>query len=238
MNNIKNENFTCEKLREIHMSQDPGVDFTREKFDAVIAAAEAERLRLRRRRKMIRAALLCLMLGAVCSSLIIGMCTWEKATADNDDKTRIVQQGDNLIIGSGIVGDSETVGVTVEEYASIEDIPEDIREKAHFITADGFEVEKVKVSRDRLFWSVDTIYELSSENLIVREDAIIERDNYNRNVISGDKEIVIEDVIVYKQKFANNIVFSLQLEDTYVSVSLNNNTKLKIETILEGLDII
>ena len=38
MNKINEENFTCEKLRAYHMSQDTGVEFSREKFNKIMLA--------------------------------------------------------------------------------------------------------------------------------------------------------------------------------------------------------
>ena len=170
MNNMNNcSDQTREKLKAAYMSRDLGVDFTREKFERIIAAAEQERIRTLRRRKMIKVALVSLILCAACSGLLMGLITWEDASADNDDETKIIKQGDNLVIGNGVVGGDDMVGVTVEEYETIEELPEEIREKAHFITVEGFEVEKIKNTTLNNSWLLDTYYQCNGESIIIVE---------------------------------------------------------------------
>lgn len=235
MNKInKNTTDTCGKLREIHMSQDLGVDFTREKFDEIIGAAEAERVKAYRRRKMIRAAIVCLLIGAVCSSLLFGMCTWENATAENDDETKIMEQSGNLIIGSGIVGGDETVGVTVEEYASIDDLPEDIKEKAHFIFLDDFVIERIKVRRVEAAWMIDTEYSYSkTETIIIYEQNIIEGLEQQATFLSGKKK-VYGNLEMYERKHKGAIAYTALMQDTCIMIRIYNDD-IKIETIIDGL---
>jgi len=241
MNKInKNTTDTCGKLREIHMSQDLGVDFTREKFDEIIGAAEAERVKAYSRRKMIRAAIVCLLIGVVCSSLLFGLRTWENATAENDDKTRIVEQSGNLIIGSGIVGGDETVGVTVEEYASIDDLPEDIKEKAHFISDEGFVVERIRVTTRKEYWNVDTYYAFEGkEQIHITEGTFIDTDFQQHFLISmqEDKALDYKEISVHMNKQKNGITYFLLHEDHYFKI-YPYDEKIEIETILDGLRIV
>ena len=56
-----------------------------------------------------------------------GMTMRESASAGKDDETKTVQQGDSVVIGSGINEKNQNVGVSIKTYTDIEDIPEDVR---------------------------------------------------------------------------------------------------------------
>lgn len=236
MNNMNNcSDQTREKLKAAYMSRDLGVDFTREKFDRIIAAAEQERIRTLRRRKMIKVALVSLILCAACSGLLMGLITWEDASADNDDETKIIKQGDNLVIGNGVVDGDDMVGVTVEEYETIEDLPEEIREKAHFIINDDFNVSKIKYSATQYAWMLDTEYIIEGEKIIIREMLIMDEPIHQQLLVQGDTLIRYKGLDVYQRLVRNLKIFSFAMDNVYINISFEESEKIKIETILDGL---
>ena len=234
MNNMNNcSDQTREKLKAAYMSRDLGVDFTREKFDRIIAAAEQERIRTLRRRKMIKVALVSLILCAACSGLLMGLITWEDASADNDDETKIIKQGDNLVIGNGVVDGDDIVGATVEEYASIEDIPEEIREKAHFITMEGFEVEHIKLKQYNQTWIIDTSYSQRKERTFFCNEIKCPQTEGKKIIRGLEIGFTYKGYDIYELEHKKGLSYYIIFEDSILRIySLKN---IEIETILDGL---
>lgn len=234
MNNMNNcSDQTREKLKAAYMSRDLGVDFTREKFDRIIAAAEQERIRTLCRRKMIKVALVSLILCAACSGLLMGLITWEDASADNDDETKIIKQGDNLVIGNGVVDGDDMVGVTVEEYETIEDLPEEIREKAHFITVEGFEVQKIDVKNFEQSYILDTAYINDGGDRVLTNE-VINADETKKNIANQfNKTIRYKGQTIYKQVLKTGVSYIMVLENNYFRILIDD--KIKLETIVDGL---
>ena len=126
-----------EKLEAAYMLEEIPQGMSREDFHRLIQAAEKKK---KRRRNMLSLAAACVALCLVCGGFVAGMTLGESATAGKDGEKKTVQQGDSVVIGSGVGENDENVGVSTKTYTSIEAIPEDIRKEIHFLDSDEFEL--------------------------------------------------------------------------------------------------
>ncbi|MBR5229414.1 MAG: hypothetical protein IKW01_01045 [Firmicutes bacterium] len=231
INGIDNE--TRQKLKDAYMNCDLGVNYTRERFEEALAAGETARMRKYRQRRMLKAALVCMMLCAACTGLLFGFVTWEGASADKDNETKVVEQGGNMIIGSGIAGE-DTVGMTVEEYASIEDLPEEIREKAHFIRLENIKAETIRYVQFDNSWAIDVNYIYESNNKVITNESYCPKEK-QKSALDGSTYLKkYNNIDIYFQKQRDGISYYMCFEEIVYRVFTNNNN-LKIETILDGL---
>ena len=97
-----------------------------EEYLRILAEARANHAKIKaarqeaRKRLAARAAAVLIVAALISSSYLLGMKSDTKANADNDDEVKVVQQGDNIIIGPGVREDDENVGVVKVVYYDID----------------------------------------------------------------------------------------------------------------------
>ena len=132
------------KLREARMADNSPMTEADAEYYRILAEARATHASKENTRKSAKkhaftsAAAILLILAVAGGSFILGMQSDVRASADPDDERKVVQQGDNVVIGSGVSEDDENVGVVTKTYYSLEDVPEDIRIK--IITLESFDL--------------------------------------------------------------------------------------------------
>ena len=154
-----------EKLEAAYMLEEVDSVMSREEFHRLIRAAERKK---KRRKTVLSVAAASVALCLVCGGFVVGMTMGESAGADKYHETKTVQQGDSVVIGSGVSENDRNVGVTTKTYTDIEDIPEDIREEICFLSSDEFELEKVKVVEGREHIVFELYYVKSEEEITIK----------------------------------------------------------------------
>ena len=225
-----------EKLEAAYMLEDIGPGMSCEEFHRLIMAAEKKK---KRRRSLLGLAAACVALCLVCGGFMAGMTMRGSASAGKDDETKTVQQGDSVVIGSGINEKNQNVGVSIKTYTDIEDIPEDVRKEIHFLDSDEFELEKVKVISGQKKEIVTAYYiEKNGDQLVVRT---------SQKTSTSEKELVVENgksIATYKNieifEKENDENFMYFFNTSRLQVTINSLKKLKIEkieAIVDGLGI-
>lgn len=222
-----------EKLEAAYMLEEIPQGMSREDFHRLIQAAEKKK---KRRRNMLSLAVACVALCLVCGGFVAGMTLGESATAGKDGETKIVQQGDSVIIGSGVGENDENVGVSTKTYTSIEDIPEDIRKGIHFLDSDEFELEKVKVTVGPHLRGVALSYTDSEENQIVITEEISETGKTMYNIVrETDSSYKFKNLDVYERESMHDVWCTFEQGNMLYHVSIPKGIVNKKEAIFEGL---
>ena len=235
-NNKDYEKRLGRRLREAYLKDYEGPAMSRENFHRLIEAAEKKK---NHNKAMIGLAAACVAICLVCGGFVAGMNMRESASAGKDDETKAVQQGDSVVIGSGVSENDQNVGVSTKTYTDIEDIPEDLREQIHFLDSDEFELEKVKVISGQKKEIVTAYYiEKNGDQLVVRT---------SQKTSTSEKELVVENgksIATYKNieifEKENDENFMYFFNTSRLQVTINSLKKLKIEkieAIVDGLGI-
>ena len=223
-----------EKLEAAYMLEEIPQGMSREDFHRLIQAAEKKK---KRRRNMLSLAAACVALCLVCGGFVAGMTLGESATAGNDGETKIVQQGDSVIIGSGVGENDENVGVSTKTYTSIEDIPEDIRKEIHFLDSDDFELEKVKVAENKDVLDITAYYNGNLGELIFQETEVAPQKQSLQILKENNKAWISGETVIYvrtTEDFSRIYSFIYQEKTFNVIVSKDVNEE-KIKAIIDGL---
>lgn len=222
-----------EKLEAAYMLEETPQGMSREDFHRLIQAAEKKK---KRRRNMLSLAAACVALCLVCGGFVAGMTLGESATAGKDGEKKTVQQGDSVVIGSGVGENDENVGVSTKTYASIEDIPEDIRKEIHFLDSDEFELEKVKVVvGDRNKVASMQYVNRKGETIEITEKVLLDgsNDRMVMNDISDIKQYKGKDIYIKNENIKEWYYFRNQ--NIEFAISLNKEQQINIEVILNDL---
>lgn len=222
-----------EKLEAAYMLEEIPQGMSREDFHRLIQAAEKKK---KRRRNMLSLAAACVALCLVCGGFVAGMTLGESATAGNDGEKKTVQQGDSVVIGSGVGENDENVGVSTKTYTSIEDIPEDIRKEIHFLDSDEFELEKVKVvERGEIKDAV--LYYSTQENQFMIKESIVGSMPLKKTVFSSSEEaLVLQNTPIYISQNEEGETYMFEWENTVFGIICNESIDEKrIEVIIYDL---
>lgn len=226
-----------EKLEAAYMLEEIPQGMSREDFHRLIQAAEKKK---KRRRNMLSLAAACVALCLVCGGFVAGMTLGESATAGNDGEKKTVQQGDSVVIGSGVGENDENVGVSTKTYTSIEDIPEDIRKEIHFLDSDEFELEKVKVVLIGRTKTIKSFY-WNENNEIEVEQISMTNEKGSETIVMGRTGEWREyhGRSIYCKNMDGNMFYSWIEGGMVLNVKVYCSDKMtKIETILDGLYVI
>ena len=222
-----------EKLEAAYMLEETPQGMSREDFHRLIQAAEKKK---KRRRNMLSLAAACVALCLVCGGFVAGMTLGESATAGKDGEKKTVQQGDSVVIGSGVSEDDQNVGVSTKTYTDIEDIPEDLREQIHFLDNDEFELEKLKVVvGDRNKVASMQYVNRKGETIEITEKVLLDgsNDRMVMNDISDIKQYKGKDIYIKNENIKEWYYFRNQ--NIEFAISLNKEQQINIEVILNDL---
>lgn len=222
-----------EKLEAAYMLEDIEPVMSREEFHRLIKAAEKKK---KRRKTLLGLVAASVALCLVCSGFVVGMTMGESASAGKDDETKTVQQGDSVIIGSGVSENDRNVGVTTKTYTDIEDIPEDIREEICFLSSDEFELEKVKVVEDsHVIFAASNYFVNGRNNIEITQKKIQAEESATTIIEQVERQWEYEGTTIYERKASNGILYFFVLDRIEYTVSTEKNAEIKIETIIDGL---
>lgn len=191
------------KLREARMADNSPMTEADAEYYRILAEARATHASKENTRKSAKkhaftsAAAILLILAVAGGSFILGMQSDVRASADPDDERKVVQQGDNVVIGSGVSEDDENVGVVTKTYYSLEDVPEDIRIKIITLESFDLDIEKIKVNVSKSGIGIDTKYYSNNNNLVeISERRYSEKTEIKEINLEGSKEIIYEGIII------------------------------------------
>ena len=222
-----------EKLEVAYMLEEIPQGMSREDFHRLIQDAEKKK---KRRRNMLSLAAACVALCLVCGGFVAGMTLGESATAGKDGEKKTVQQGDSVVIGSGVSENDQNVGVSTKTYTNIEDIPEDLREQIHFLDNDEFELEKLKVVvGDRNKVASMQYVNRKGETIEITEKVLLDgsNDRMVMNDISDIKQYKGKDIYIKNENIKEWYYFRNQ--NIEFAISLNKEQQINIEVILNDL---
>ena len=233
-NNKDYEKRLGRRLREAYLKDYEGPAMSRENFHRLIEAAEKKK---NHNKAMIGLAAACVAICLVCGGFVAGMNMRESASAGKDDETKAVQQGDSVVIGSGVSENDHNVGVSTKTYTDIEDIPEDLREQIHFLDSDEFELEKVKVTNFKTIQQITTSYSFGQKDLLLVDEKYYTEDDAKMIVLKNAgtaKNYNGKDVYekFYDECFALTIFVGNEIITASIPNSLEYNKK---EVIVKDL---
>ena len=222
-----------EKLEAAYMLEDIEPGMSREEFHRLILAAEK---RKKRRRSLLGLAAACVALCLVCGGFMAGMTMRESASAGQDDETKTVQQGDSVVIGSGINEKNQNVGVSIKTYTDIEDIPEDIRKEIHFLDSDEFELEKVKfVDSDKAQYIVLFYVDDSGIPLEITEKKLKESSKHVAVLPDTKTTCIIEGYNIYIEETTSEKRHYFEDDEKFYYITMPLDANIKIEALIKGL---
>ena len=196
-----------EKLREARMADNSPMTEADAEYYRILAEARATHASKENTRKSAKkhaftsAAAILLILAVAGGSFILGMQSDVRASADPDDERKVVQQGDNIVIGNGVSEDDEHVGVVTVEYNDITDIPSNIIENNTILNVDGYEFSKMIVKTGINISSIETYYmsATTSDMVILSKTTGVEKTNLVGAVEENDS-FLYNGVTIYTKK--------------------------------------
>ena len=229
------EKLLGERLEDAYMREDFVPVMSREEFHRLIQTAEKKK---RARRALMSFAVVCVALCLVWGGFIAGMTMRESASAGRDDESRTMQQGDSVVIGSGVSEDDENVGVSTKTYTNIDDIPEDIRNEICFLDSDEFELEKVKVVKNKAIIDIVLYYFRQEVAFAIKESVINSKQVEEIIASSLDESTMYQGIQVYINKNEEGVIYMFTCNGTVFSIMCDKPlNKKNIEAIINGLAI-
>lgn len=219
-----------EKLEAAYMLEEVDSVMSREEFHRLIRAAERKK---KHRKTVLSVAAASVALCLVCGGFVVGMTMGESAGADKDHETKTVQQGDSVVIGSGVSDTDRNVGVTTKTYTDIEDIPEDIREEIRFLSSDEFKLDKVKVVEGENTHKAEVTYLTERGKQIV----IVQTYSYDGEItVIGDcdKKWTYNGVPIYEKIGKDGRWYWIEHQERLYYIKTHDDS-IKIEAIVDGL---
>lgn len=220
-----------EKLEAAYMLEDNGPGMSREEFHRLIMAAEKKK---KRRRSLLGLAAACVALCLVCGGFMAGMTMRESASAGKDDETKTVQQGDSVVIGSGINEKNQNVGVSIKTYTDIEDIPEDVRKEIHFLDSDEFELEKVKIVEGENIFKLMFVYMTKENERVEVDETQIEKKDQISAIGDVEQEWMYKGIKIFEKKDEDVSWYGFVKDNKVYNIRVYD-FEIKVETILDGL---
>lgn len=229
-----------EKLREARMADNSPMTEADAEYYRILAEARATHASKENTRKSAKkhaftsAAAILLILAVAGGSFILGMQSDVRASADPDDERKVVQQGDNIVIGNGVSEDDEHVGVVTVEYNDITDIPSNIIENNTILNVDGYEFSKMIVKTGINISSIETYYmsATTSDMVILSKTTGVEKTNLVGAVEENDS-FLYNGVTIYTKKHNELKEYTYMCENDKISIFVLGD--MKIEAILKDL---
>lgn len=232
-----------EKFRAANQLETGPLTEEDEEYLRILAEARANHAKIKaarqeaRKRLAARAAAVFIVAALVSSSYLLGMKSDTKASADPDDEVKVVQQGDNIIIGPGVSEKDENVGVVKFTYKDTAALPERIRDDMHFINSNIIKLEKIVVTMINECICIDAYYNLEGKTIRVYEEIVPHNSKYI--TMLSESAIVWKDNgnTIYIDDSGNNDVYSFKLDERLISIYVEENCPEKeIEAIVHSLE--
>jgi len=235
-----------EKLRQARMADDSPMTEEDAEYYRILAEARANhsartsRSTAAKKRRLARAAMICVMLAVAGGSYILGMQSDSSASADPDNERKVVQQGDNIVIGTGVSEDGENVGVVTKTYYSLDDVPGTFVEGLYMLDTKSELFDKVKINIDSENQILGaTIYYITetSIKIIINEDFVLAQDNNTKVALKEvDEKWDYKGITVYKSIFDSEEGYSFSNDDCEVRMCINEQLKRnEIEAFVDDL---
>lgn len=232
-----------EKLRQARMADDSPMTEEDAEYYRILAEARANHAARENSRKSAKrhvftsAAVILLILAVAGGSFILGMQSDVRASADPDDERKVVQQGDNVVIGNGVSEDDENVGVEIERYKTIEEVPLDVASKISLLNCKEVMVQEINIRKSKGSLLVETIYEYkNNENVFVRQQTINKRTPMKIVLPQKEKEYKYNGITIFEEECKGGKEYSFIYEEFLYDVFIAEEAwMIKIEDILDGL---
>lgn len=231
-----------EKLREARMADNSPMTEEDAEYYRILAEARANHAAKENSRKSAQrhvftsAAAILLILAVAGGSFILGMQSDVRASADPDDERKVVQQGDNIVIGSGVSGDDENVGVVTKTYYSLEDVPEDIRKEIP--TLNEFDVKKIKVNKSQRSLFLDLTYNdanFTDSEILISKDIICNESKVEVFIYEQEK-FQYKEIDVYKSHDGKGATYYFKNKNVIYNIyDYEEAIGNKIEDIIDDL---
>ena len=230
-----------EKFRAANQLETNHLTEEDEEYLLILAEARANHARIKadrqaaRKRLAARAAAVLIIAALVSSSYLLGMKSDSKASADPDDEVKVVQQGDNIIIGPGVSEGDENVGVVTKTYTKLSRLPIEMRHRVESIENQNLMFTKAKMVIGK---SIETqIYYFEDKNhseIIIIFEKIIDL-HMNIDVArSYDSIMDYNDVKIYCKEYNESALYYFDYSDSKVIVTISKLSKIKIEDIIDA----
>jgi len=161
-----------------------------------------------------------------------------RASADPDDERKVVQQGDNVVIGSGVSEDDENVGVVTKTYKSINAVPDNVKEEIQVIDLNSLHFVEMKVySTMKTGFAADTEYKSGYNQKIVISQNYVDESNVDLVLmLNYNKGRSYKEYIIYEEELNNGHSYSFIVNDLLYNIFMSNSEKeIKIEDIIDAL---
>jgi len=233
-----------EKLREARMADNSPMTEADAEYYRILAEARATHASKENTRKSAKkhaftsAAAILLILAVAGGSFILGMQSDVRASADPDDERKVVQQGDNVVIGSGVSEDDENVGVVTKTYKSINAVPDNVKEEIQVIDLNSLHFVEMKVySTMKTGFAADTEYKSGYNQKIVISQNYVDESNVDLVLmLNYNKGRSYKEYIIYEEELNNGHSYSFIVNDLLYNIFMSNSEKeIKIEDIIDAL---
>lgn len=242
---MKKDNYRkilSEKFRAANQLETGPLTEEDEEYLRILAEARANHAKIKaarqeaRKRLAARFAAVFIVAALVSSSYLLGMKSDTKASADPDDEVKVVQQGDNIIIGQGVSENDENVGVVTKTYYRLEDVPEEVLESEAYIESNRLKFIKAKLKQGRNIFFVTVCYtDEDGQQVEIEEEKTLRTENATTIISEEGELIIIADKIVHLQKIDKGCKATLYENGTELSIFLPYASKIKIEDMLDDL---
>jgi len=233
-----------EKLRKARMADNSPMTEEDAEYYRILAearathAAKENSCKSAKRHVLTSAAAILLILAVAGGSFILGMQSDVRASADPDDERKVVQQGDNIVIGSGVSEDDENVGVVTKTYYSLEDVPEDVKFAIPNIEHPNCDFRKVKITYSQNLFRISTYYKDKAGNEVeVSKEWCFKEGQDKTIILNVEDKLQHEKQKIYLQQDSKGYIYMLELENCETLIFISKGSEIKIEDILDDLHI-
>lgn len=214
-----------------------------EEYLRILAEARANHAKIKaarqeaRKRLAARVAAVLIIAALVSSSYLLGMKSDSKASADPDDETKVVQQGDNIINGPGVSEEDEYVGVKRKTYYNIEDMPDSLKEKLCIVENKKYEFRKMQIIEAGDGTIEAAMQYFNSEDIVaIIQGKILDDKNSQTMIKDIRKEWMYKDFLIRHCTYDKENAYFISTENAKVIILAREGcSKTKIEAFLDDL---
>lgn len=243
---MKKDNYRkilSEKFRAANQLETGPLTEEDEEYLRILAEARANHAKIKaarqesRKRLAARVAAVFIVAALVSSSYLLGMKSDTKASADPDDEVKVVQQGDNIIIGQGVSENDENVGVKKKIFLKIEDIPDEIKEEIYVINSEKYIFKKLQIienSQGEI--EAATLYFENKDIVAMFQGSILGKNNTDIAIKDLQKEWMYKDYIIKQCAYDNENAYYIVFKNRRIVILAEENCpEIKIEAFLDDL---